>query len=118
MQIPPNIRKLENLHIVFWLFKDMSWCMGWKYLGIFMILPTIGVSIWTTIKTKHIVSELYHTIAVLFWIIANSYWMISEFLGFDEVVLFQGILGKHLAIVPFFIGILVLGWFYLSPKKQ
>ena len=25
--IPSRYRRLENLHIVFWLFKDISWCM-------------------------------------------------------------------------------------------
>ncbi len=28
--IPLKYRKMENLHIVFWLFKDISWCMFWR----------------------------------------------------------------------------------------
>ena len=36
--IPIKYRKMENLHIVFWLFKDVAWCMVWKPLGIAMIL--------------------------------------------------------------------------------
>jgi hypothetical protein len=35
--IPMRFRKMENLHIVFWLFKDVAWCMVWKPLGILMI---------------------------------------------------------------------------------
>ena len=37
--IPARFRKMENMHIIFWLFKDISWCMVWKVLGIAMILP-------------------------------------------------------------------------------
>jgi len=43
--IPARYRKLENLHIVFWLFKDISWCMIWRELGILMIIPTLSVAI-------------------------------------------------------------------------
>ena len=125
MSIPDKIRKFENLHIVFWLFKDMSWCMEWKILGMCMILPTIGVSIYTTLKMKHIRSELYHNIAVLFWIIANSFWMIAEFFGFDETPWAFGFDGKYFALIPFGIGILVLAKYYLmgsatevSPKSE
>ena len=112
MSIPEKIRKFENLHIVFWLFKDMSWCMEWKTLGICMIIPTISISIYTTLKMKYLKSELYHNIAVLFWIIANSYWMISEFIGIDEIILLNGVQGKHLALLPFLAGVIILAIYY------
>ena len=32
--IPLRYRKMENLHIVFWLFKDISWCLGIRPIGI------------------------------------------------------------------------------------
>ncbi|WP_219928772.1 hypothetical protein [Flavobacterium album] len=32
-QIPACYRKTENLHIVFWLIKDLCWVMLWKPLG-------------------------------------------------------------------------------------
>ena len=114
MLIPQNIRKLENLHIVFWLFKDMSWCMGWKYLGMTMILPTLGVSLYTTFKTKHLPAEWYHNLAILCWILANSYWMISEFYGFDEKQIAFGIQGKHFSIIPFGLGVVILSFYYLK----
>ncbi len=41
-RIPERYRKIENLHIVFWLIKDMAWAMLWKPLGVFMIVPTTG----------------------------------------------------------------------------
>lgn len=111
--IPMRYRKMENLHIVFWLFKDISWCMIWRPLGIAMIFPTLFFAILITIRTRQYMSEVCHNIAVVVWIIANSYWMISEFLNFDTRVLFGDYTFKHLAIIPFVLGLLVLGYYYL-----
>jgi hypothetical protein len=47
--IPLHFRRIENLHIVFWLFKDLSWCMIWKPLGILMIFPTLYFAILISI---------------------------------------------------------------------
>ena len=116
--IPIRYRKMENLHIVFWLFKDISWCMIWKPLGIAMIIPTLAIAIIITIRTRQFVSELCHNLAVVFWISANAYWMISEFLHFDANDLFGQYTYKHLAIIPFVMGILVLAYYYLWWKPR
>ncbi|MBC7722914.1 MAG: hypothetical protein H7068_12875 [Pedobacter sp.] len=104
---------MENLHIVFWLFKDVAWCMVWKPLGIVMIIPTLAISIIIAWRTRQIVPELCHNLAITFWISANSFWMISEFTGIDTKQLFGGYTFKHLAIIPFIIGIIILGYYYL-----
>lgn len=117
-KIPARYRRLENLHIVFWLFKDISWCMIWKILGIVMIIPTLTVAIYIAYRTRQIRSELAHNLAVAFWISANSYWMISEFFGFDEAKIFNGYNGKHLAMIPFLIGVIILGWYYLLERRK
>lgn len=104
-------RRTENLHIVFWLFKDLAWCLVLKPLGIAMIFPTLIISIIITYRSKNIISEWYHNLAVTTWIIANSYWMISEFFHFDEKPLFS-LTYKHLAAIPFSIGILILAYYY------
>ena len=83
--IPLKYRKMENLHIVFWLFKDVAWCMVWKPLGIVMIIPTLAISIIIAWRTRQYMSELCHNLAITIWISANSYWMVSEFLGFDTI---------------------------------
>ena len=70
--IPLHYRKMENLHIVFWLFKDVAWCMVWKPLGIVMIFPTLIVSIIIAWRTRQFVSELCHNLAITVWITANS----------------------------------------------
>jgi len=118
--IPLRYRKMENLHIVFWLFKDISWCMVWKPLGIVMIFPTLIISAIIAWRTRHFVSELCHNLAITIWILANSYWMISEFAGFDTKHLFGVYTFKHLAIIPFGIGILILAFYYgyFKPKHK
>lgn len=116
--IPARYRRMENLHIVFWLFKDISWCMSWKVLGIVMIIPTLTVAIYIAYRTRQIRSELAHNLAVAFWISANSYWMISEFFAFDDMKLFNGYEGKHLAMIPFVIGVMILAWYYLIDRRK
>ena len=114
--IPIKYRKMENLHIVFWLLKDISWCMIWKPLGIAMIFPTLIIAIIITIRTRQYVSELCHNIAIVVWITANSFWMVSEFFEFDEVPVYGDITYKYLSIIPFAIGILILAWYYIFYK--
>ena len=118
--IPLRYRKMENLHIVFWLLKDISWCMIWKPLGIAMIFPTLAIAIIIAYRTRELMSEVCHNLAIVVWISANSYWMISEFLHFDTNVLFGDFTYKHLAIIPFLMGILLLAYYYLwwSPRNK
>jgi hypothetical protein len=111
--IPLRFRKMENLHIVFWLFKDISWCMIWKPLGIAMIFPTLIIAIVIAVRTRQFMSEVCHNVAIVFWISANAYWMISEFFAFDSRHLFAEYTFKHLAIIPFAIGILLLVYYYI-----
>jgi len=116
--IPLSYRKMENLHIVFWLFKDISWCMIWRPLGIAMIFPTLIISMVIAYRTRQYMSELCHNVAITVWIMANSYWMISEFFHFDTNVLFGSYSYKHLAIIPFFIGIFILAFYYFIWKPK
>jgi hypothetical protein len=116
--IPARYRRMENTHIIFWLLKDVAWCMVWRPLGVAMIIPTLIISIIIAYRTKEIKSELAHNLAITFWISANSYWMISEFFGFDETVIAWGIEGKYFAIVPFTLGVLVLAYYYLFQRRS
>jgi|SRR5205085_4563272 len=116
--IPVRYRRMENLHIVFWLFKDISWCMIWKPLGIAMIFPTLIIAIVISWRTRENISELCHNLAIVFWITANAYWMISEFFYFDTVPFYGNINYKYLAIVPFSIGILILAYYYIICKPR
>ena len=116
-EIPARYRKMENTHVIFWLLKDISWCMVWKVLGIAMIFPTLIISIMIAWRTRHLKSELAHNLAISFWIFANSYWMVSEFFGFDEKRIL-GFEGKHLALIPFSLGVLVLLYYYVVQKPK
>ncbi|MEO6722513.1 MAG: hypothetical protein ABIN67_19240 [Ferruginibacter sp.] len=116
--IPLQYRKMENLHIVFWLFKDISWCMLWKPLGVAMIFPTLIIAIIITLRTRQYMSEVCHNLAIVAWITANSYWMLSEFLNFETRVLFGEYTFKHLAIIPFLLGIFILSFYYLWWKPR
>jgi hypothetical protein len=116
--IPAKYRQMENMHILFWLLKDISWCMGWKTLGILMIVPTLGIALIIAWRTRTLKPELAHNLAIVCWISANSYWMLSEFFGFDTVRIGTITDGKHLAIIPFGIGLAILAYYYLVQKPR
>jgi hypothetical protein len=118
--IPLKYRKMENMHIVFWLLKDISWCMIWKPLGIAMIFPTLIIAIVITFNNRKLVSETCHNLAIVFWITANSYWMISEFFHFDTKIIYSTYSFKHLSVIPFVLGMIVLIYYYLlwRPKNK
>jgi hypothetical protein len=110
--IPYKFRKLENLHILFWLFKDVCWAMNLKIPGLIMIVPTLSVAVLITHHTRKIKSELFHNLAIDFWITANCTWMIGEFFGLDTNLIGEWGL-RQLAIIPFVIGLLILAYYYL-----
>lgn len=87
--------------------------MIWKPLGILMIFPTFIISLIIAWRTRHIMSELCHNLAICVWIMANSYWMISEFFHFDADPLWAGYSYKHLAVIPFLTGIATLAFYYV-----
>lgn len=109
--IPAKFRRTENLHIVFWLLKDLSWAMLWRPLGLVMIVPTISAALLITWQTRHIKSELLHNIAVDFWIIANAYWMLTEFFSRDESL-------RYYTVIPFAIGLAIIAYYYLVAKGK
>jgi hypothetical protein len=116
--IPARYRRMENMHITFWLMKDISWCMLWKELGIAMIVPTLSVAIWIAWQNREIKSELAHNLAIVFWISANAYWMISEFFEFDTAEVWKNFTGKHFALIPFSIGALILLYYYVVQRPR
>ena len=116
--IPIKYRRMENLHIVFWIFKDIGWCMGFTLLGITMIVPTLLISIIIAWRTRTIVSELCHNLAITVWISANSFWMCTEFFGVDHLAIGFGLTVKHLAMIPFLIGMLILAYYYIWYKPR
>jgi len=78
-----------------------------------MIFPTLIAAIYIMWRTRQVVSELAHNLAIIFWITANSMWMIFEFTATDELY-------KNYCLIPFFSGLAVLFYYYLiySPAHR
>lgn len=104
--VPAKFRSLENLHVLFWLVKDICWCTGFKPLGVAMIFPTLFVAIYIMWRNRQIVSELTHNLAIMLWITANSMWMVFEFTGTDEEL-------KNYCLIPFSLGLIILVYYYV-----
>ncbi len=111
--IPARFRKIENLHILLWLIKDMCWALSFKWVAVMMIIPTLAVALLITWQTRNMRSELFHNLAIDFWITANCTWMIGEFFGWDEN-LYYGFGLRQFAVVPFALGLGIIGYYYLS----
>jgi len=110
--IPFKYRRIENLHILLWLIKDACWALNLKYPGMLMIIPTIFVAVVITYQTRKITSEFIHNLAVDFWIFANCTWMTGEFFSLEENLV--GPYGlRQLSLIPFSIGLIILGYYYL-----
>ena len=110
--IPYKFRRVENLHILLWLIKDACWALDLKFPALIMIFPTMLVAMLITYQTRKITAELLHNIAINFWITANCTWMIGEFFGWDVNLI--GPYGlRQFSVLPFGIGLLILGYYYL-----
>lgn len=99
-----SIRKFENLHIACWLLKDTCWVMDLRIAGMIMILPTLFLALFITIKFRKIFSELYHNLSVCFWILANTIWMVGEFFYNDSL--------RPISILFFIGGLIILSFYY------
>ena len=101
-----KFRFYENLHVLFWLIKDMCWCMMFKPLALLMIIPTLLLAFYFTYKFRNDNMELAHNLAVCTWISANSIWMIGEFYFEDGLRIYAASL--------FGIGLFILAIYYLG----
>jgi len=98
-----QIKKQENIHILFWLIKDFCWSLEIKWLALFMVLPTVSLAIVIFWNSRNFYSEAIHNFAVCFWILANSVWMIGEFIEVDF---------RMIAATLFFVGLTTLTIYY------
>lgn len=85
--------------------KDTFWVTDFKIPGLVMIIPTIGMALYITFKSRAWSEELYHNLAVVCWIFANSIWMIGEFFFNDTL--------RPFAIVFFSLGLFIIAAYYL-----
>ncbi len=101
-----SIRRIENVHIAFWLLKDIGWIHDLYLLGVAMVIPTLAIALWLTWHTRHDRAERCHSTAVVCWIVANAIWMVGEFFFNDST--------RHYASAFFALGIAVLAWHYTT----
>ena len=102
-----KIRKLENFHILLWLLKDLSWLMGWKILGLSMIVPAVSFAAFIAWQSRNSSLLFWPNVAVVFWISANAFWMFTEFF-----VRFEHL--KEYTAVPFAIGLVIISLYTIS----
>jgi hypothetical protein len=108
MHFTEKIRHYENLHIVFWLFKDSCWMLQLKIAGLIMVVPTVYLAIHIMYKTKGS-ADFFINAAILCWITANSYWMVVEFFFHDR--------HRYLSAIPFALGFLFVILYYTRLYK-
>jgi hypothetical protein len=106
-----RLSRFDNMHILFWLIKDMSWCLMSKTIGTLMIAPTIAIALVILVRSREHMTSFDHNLAVLFWISANSLWMLGEMFCSDCT--------KPYAIWLFSagMGVLLLYYFYLLSTR-
>jgi hypothetical protein len=106
-----RLSRFDNMHILFWLIKDMSWCLMSKTIGTLMIAPTIAIALVILVRSREHLTSFVHNLAVLFWISANSLWMLGEMFCSDCT--------KPYAIGLFSAGmaVLLLYYFYLLATR-
>jgi hypothetical protein len=103
-----SLRGGENLHILFWLLKDLCWVMDLRVIGLALVVPTVWLAFWISWRSRDQRSDLFHSAAVVCWILANSTWMIGEFFMEDST--------RPVAVVFFVAGLGILGWHYGSVR--
>lgn len=99
-----SVRRVENLHVLLWLLKDISWLMTWRVLGLCMIFPTLLVACYIAYQTRMQKHQFWFNLAIICWISANSTWMIGEFFLNDSL--------RPLAAVFFALGFSALFYYY------
>ena len=105
---PYMLKRLENLHILFWLVKDLCWCMVFRGLGVAMAVPTVLIAVVVAVVSyRKSLSDFVHNMAVLCWITANSIWMVTEFYKMEDNFFGTEIRGKYIAAAFFCLGIFI-----------
>lgn len=74
-------RQYEHIHTFFWCGKDWSWMRRIEYSWIAFSIPTVLIAvdfIWSSFRTRRMMIETVHYIAILMWIIGNLVWGYGE----------------------------------------
>jgi lysylphosphatidylglycerol synthetase-like protein (DUF2156 family) len=77
-----NFRQYENIHMMFWLAKDLAWNETKIILWFLFLVPTIAASTDFFIiasKEKNTVIEMAHYASTITWVLGNVVWALGEF---------------------------------------
>ena len=81
-------RQYEQCHILFWMGKDLSWIMGWKWSWLACLVPTYVIGIhflWEALNTRRMTIECTFYLATILWITGNALWAFGElYCGLDD----------------------------------
>jgi hypothetical protein len=83
-----SVRYVENIHLYFWLLKDLAWSLRYTDFG--MTFGTIavlwlGVLYYNAIKARS-TEEMFFLIPSTLWLIGNYLWMMGELENNDDDV--------------------------------
>jgi hypothetical protein len=90
---------INNFHVYSWLIKDAAWCLQLKWLAIFMLFPTLVLSIIVLFQDS---KNRFENLILFFWVTMNAAWMLHEFLEWPYFLVFIPIsLGFLLIFIKF-----------------
>ena len=90
------------ISLVIWTYRDIRTRARDPLV---QTLATLLVAVLICWRTKHMISEFTHNLAIIFWISANSLWMISEFFNWGDDF-------RYWALIPFGLGLITLIYYY------
>lgn len=77
-----NFRQYENIHMFFWLAKDLAWNETNISLWLLFLIPTILVStdyFIIALSGKNTIIDVAHYTSTIIWVIGNIVWALGEF---------------------------------------
>lgn len=75
----------NNFHVYSWLIKDAAWCLQLKWLAIFMLFPTLILSILVIFQDS---KNRFENLVLFFWVTMNALWMLHEFLKWPHFLVY------------------------------
>lgn len=83
-----SVRYVENIHLYFWLLKDLAWSLRETNFG--MTFGTVavlwlGVLYYNAIKAWS-TEEMYFLIPTTLWLVGNYLWMMGELENNDDAI--------------------------------
>eukprot|EP00981_Chlorochromonas_danica_P007398 scaffold1709_cov158-Ochromonas_danica.AAC.8 len=81
-----NFRQYENLHMMFWIAKDLAWCQLHLSMWIVSMFLTLGVALDCILlgirhraEIEDATVDIVHYCVSFLWIIGNSVWAYGDF---------------------------------------